>query len=84
MNNSDVILALISLLGTVTGSITGILVANRLSNYRIEQLEKKLDKYADNVDAIKERLVKVEESAKSAHKRLDDITDQLNIHERRD
>ena len=82
--NSDIVLALLSLFGTVTGSITGILVANRLSTYRIEQLEKKIDKYADNVDEIKERLIVVEQSTKSAHKRLDDISDQLNIHERRD
>lgn len=84
MDNPEVLIALLSLIGTVTGSVTGILVANRLSTYRIEQLEKKLDKYADNVDAIKERLVKVEESSKSAHHRLDDIVSQLNIHERRD
>lgn len=84
MDNPEVLIALLSLIGTVIGSVTGILVANRLSTYRIEQLEKKLDKYADNVDAIKERLIKVEESSKSAHHRLDDIVSQLNIHERRD
>ena len=78
-----VIIALLSLVGTVTGSFAGILVANKLSNYRIEQLEKKLDKYADNVDEIKERLVIVEQSAKSAHHRLDDIAQQLKITEHR-
>ena len=81
--NDEVLIALLSLIGTVVGSFAGILVANKLSNYRIEQLEKKLDKYADTQDAIKERLVKVEESTKSAHHRLDDIVDQLKIHERR-
>ena len=81
---SDIVLvALLSLIGTITGSFAGILVANKLSNYRIEQLEKKVEKFVDNVDDLKIRLVKVEESTKSAHKRLDDITDQLNIHERR-
>ena len=81
---SDIVLvALISLIGTLVGSFAGILVANKLSNYRIEQLEKKVEKFVDNIDDLKIRLVKVEESTKSAHKRLDDITEQLNIHERR-
>ena len=83
MNDPTVMVAVISLIGTVTGSITGVMVSNKLSNYRIEQLEKKLDKYADNQDALKERLVIVEEKSKSAHHRLDDIVDQLKIHERR-
>lgn len=81
---SDIVLvALISLIGTLVGSFAGILVANKLTNYRIEQLEKKFDKYADNQDEIKERLTIVEQSAKSAHHRLDDITSQLKITEHR-
>ena len=83
MSDPTVIVALISLVGTLVGSGAGILVSNKLSIYRIEQLEKKLDKYANNVDEMRERLVIVEQSAKSAHHRLDDITSQLNIHERR-
>lgn len=82
--SETIIIALFSLIGTVVGSGAGILVANKLTNYRIEQLEKKLDKYADSQDEIKERLVVVEQSAKSAHHRLDDVVQQLNIHERRD
>lgn len=78
-----VIVALLSLVGTVIGSFAGILVANKLSNYRIEQLEKKLDKYADRQEEYQERLVKVEESAKSAHHRIDDIFKQLNLKDSR-
>lgn len=83
MNDPTIIVALISLTGTLIGSGAGILVSNKLSIYRIEQLEKKLDKYANNVDEMRERLVIVEQSTKSAHHRLDDIAQQLNIHERR-
>lgn len=78
-----VIVALISLIGTLFGSGAGILVSNKLTAYRIEQLEKKLDKYANNVDEIRERLVIVEQSTKSAHHRIDDVVAQLNIHETR-
>lgn len=83
MSTIEVIMTIISFIGTALGAVTGILVSNRLSNYRIEQLEKKLDKYANNADEIKERLVVCEQSTKSAHHRIDDIVDQLNIHERR-
>ena len=81
--SAEVIVSFISLVGTLAGSLAGILVSNKLSTYRIEQLEKKIDKYANNVDEIKERLVIVEQSTKSAHHRIDDVVAQLNIHENR-
>ena len=83
MTDPSITVAIISLFGTIVGSITGILVSNRLSTYRIEQLEQKLDKYANNVDEMRERLVIVEQSAKSAHHRLDDMSKQLHITENR-
>ena len=79
MIDASITVAIISLIGTVLGSITGILVSNRLSTYRIEQLEKKIDKYANNVDEMRERLIMVEQSTKSAHHRLDDIMTKMNI-----
>lgn len=83
MIDSSITVAVISLIGTLAGSITGILVSNKLSTYRIEQLEKKLDRYVSNVDEIRERLVIVEQSAKSAHKRLDTIASQLSLRDKR-
>lgn len=82
MNDPSITVAIISLFGTIIGSITGVLVSNKLTTYRIEQLEKKIDKYANNVDEIKERLVIVEQSTKSAHKRLDNLASQLKVTER--
>jgi outer membrane murein-binding lipoprotein Lpp len=83
MEEPTIVVALISLIGTIVGSISGILVSNKLTTYRIEQLEKKIDKYANNEDELRERLVVVEQSAKQAHHRIDDIADQLKITERR-
>lgn len=40
--NETIIVAVISLIGTLGGSLGGILVANKLTNYRVEQLEKKV------------------------------------------
>ena len=51
---------------------------------QISHVDTKIDKYSDNQDKIKERLVVVEQSTKSAHHRIDDVVSQLNIHERRD
>ena len=83
MNDPSITVAIIACIGTIIGSVTGILVSNRLSTYRIEQLEKKIDKYANNMDEIKERLVIVEQSTKSAHHRIDDVVNQLHITETR-
>lgn len=82
--DKEVLIALLSLLGTIIGAGGGVIISNKLINYRLDQIEKKLDKNTDTQDEIKERLVKVEESSKSDHHRLDDIVDQLKIHERRD
>ena len=83
MNNPDLLIAVLSLFGTIIGSVTGVLVSNRLSTYRIGQLELKLDKYASNTDEIRERLIIVEQSTKAAHHRLDDITTQLKLTDNR-
>ncbi len=43
--SEGVLVALLSLAGTLLGSLGGILTANRLASYRIEQLEKKVEKH---------------------------------------
>lgn len=55
--NTDITVALIALVGTASGSITGVLLANRLTMYRISQLEKKMDKH----NSLMERIYKLEE-----------------------
>ena len=71
--SGDVILALIAFAGTLVGTFGGIMTANKLSNYRIEQLEKKVEKHNNLV----ERMVVVENSVKSAHHRIDDLGNRL-------
>lgn len=41
---------IISLVGTSIGTFAGILASNKLTNYRIEQLEKKVDKHNSVID----------------------------------
>lgn len=49
---SAIIVALISLVGTLAGSLGGIMVSSKLTNYRIEQLEKKVDKHNNFAERI--------------------------------
>lgn len=50
--DNTVIVALISLLGTLAGSLSGIVISSKLTNYRLEQLEKKVDKQHNSVSEI--------------------------------
>ena len=73
--NSTIIVALISLVGTLAGSLSGVLVSSKLTNYRIEQLEKKVDKHNNfaekiplltaRIDMISERLEELEHEEKN-------------------
>lgn len=67
--SNDTFIALLSFSGTLLGTLGGIVASNKLTIYRISQLEKKVEKHNNLV----ERMVKVEDSTKSAHKRIDDI-----------
>lgn len=54
----EVTVAIIGLIGSAVGSFTGIAVNSRLTAYRIEQLEKKVEKH----NTVIERTFKLEES----------------------
>ena len=47
-----VIVAVLALIGTLGGTFGGILTANRLTNYRIEQLEKQVEKHNKVVERV--------------------------------
>lgn len=67
--SDTVMVAIISGVGTLIGSICGIIAASKMTNYRIEQLEKRVDKHNNLI----ERMYKVEERAKSNSHRLDEL-----------
>lgn len=50
--NETVIIAILSFLGTLAGTLGGILAANKLTNYRIEQLEKKVEKHNNVIERV--------------------------------
>ena len=43
--DNDVIVALLALIGTLGGSFGGIITANKLTNFRIQQLEKRVNEH---------------------------------------
>lgn len=50
--SSEIIVAILALCGTLIGSIAGIMTANKLTVYRIEELEKKVDKHNNLVERM--------------------------------
>jgi hypothetical protein len=47
-----IIVAILSLVGTLVGSLAGIMTANKLVVYRIEQLEKKVEKHNNVIERV--------------------------------
>ena len=72
--STEVLVAVLSLVGTAVGSIAGILAANRLSNYRIQQLEKKVDEHNNYA----RRLPVVEEEIKELNRRVSILEKELD------
>lgn len=74
--NDTIIVALLSLAGTLLGSIFGILTANKLTNYRIEQLERKVEQHnrvVERVYKLERHEAVVDEEIKVANHRIDDL-----------
>ncbi len=73
---AEIIVALIGLLGSAVGSFVGILINSKLSNYRIEQLEKKVDKHNNLIERtyqLERMEAVIEEEIKVANHRIDDL-----------
>ncbi|MBQ3261584.1 MAG: hypothetical protein IJH52_00255 [Oscillospiraceae bacterium] len=70
---STVLVALVSLVGTIVGSLGGIVVSSKLTNYRLEQLEKKVDKHNN----FAEKIPLLEEKLKVANSRISDLEKQI-------
>lgn len=62
-----------SIASSFLATFGGIVVSGKLTSYRIEQLEKKVEKLAD----INEKVVLMEEKIKVANHRVDDMEKEL-------
>lgn len=71
-----IIVAILSLVGTLAGSLLGIIAANKLVVYRIEQLEKKVEKHnnvLERVYDLEKSEAVIKEEIKVANHRIDDL-----------
>ena len=64
--NSTVIVAIISFFGTLLGNAGGIVASAKLTDYRLTQLEKKLEK----ISLSTSKIPVIEERQKTADKRI--------------
>ena len=69
MIETSVIVALLSLAGTLIGTLGGILVSSKLTNFRLEQLENKVDKHNN----FAEKIPVLQEQIRSLSERLEDL-----------
>jgi hypothetical protein len=74
--SETVIVALLSLVGTLGGSLAGILTANRMTNYRIQQLEAKVEKHNQVIERVynlEKHDAVMDKEIKVANHRIDDL-----------
>jgi hypothetical protein len=67
--NNEIFVAVLSLTGTLAGTFGGILTSSKLTAYRIQQLEEKVDKHNN----FAERIPILEEKIKVINHRLEDL-----------
>lgn len=79
---SEVLIAVLSFLGTAAGSIVSILTANALTNYKIEELTKKVEKHnsvIDRVYKLEQGQAVTEQTIKVANHRIEDLEHKTEV-----
>lgn len=76
--SETIIVPLLSLLGTILGTFGGILTASKLTNYRIEQLEKKVEKHnhvIERVYELEKQEAVIDEEIRNMSHRIEEFTE---------
>ena len=71
--SETIIIAIIGFLGTALGSILGVIASARLTNYRLEQLEKKVNLHNNVI----ERVYELEKSEAILAQRVEDLHSEV-------
>ena len=74
--NEAVLVALIGLAGSGAGAFGGILISSRLTQYRLEQLEKRVQAHNNLIERtykLEERTELQEEKLRGANQRISDL-----------
>lgn len=73
---TEVIVSLITLAGSALGTFAGIITSTKLTAYRIEQLEKKVDKHNTVIERtfdLEQAQAVMREQIKVANHRIEDL-----------
>ena len=74
--STEIIIAGLSLLGTLAGTAGGIIVSGKLVNFRIEQLEKKVEKHNNLITRtfqLEQRVAVLDERVRVANHRITNL-----------
>ncbi len=67
--DNEIIVALVAMAGTLIGSFGGIITSSKLTSYRLEKLEQKVDKH----NSFAERVPLVEEKIRFLNEKIEDM-----------
>lgn len=77
--SDTVLVGLLAFLGTVIGSIVSIITANTLTNYKIDELKKTVEKHNSLID----RTYKLEERSTLLEEKVDGLENRIGSLERK-
>ena len=87
MDSTEIVLTIISVLGTISSILFAYLAFKRSNKQEhkdegnikssIDRIEKSLNHLEERYTDLSNRLVKVEESTKNAHKRITELHDEI-------
>ena len=84
MDSTEIVLTIISVLGTISSILFAYLAFKRIMlseigyiKSSIDRIEKSLNHLEERYTELSNRLVKVEESTKNAHKRITELHDEI-------
>ncbi len=67
--DKEIIVAFVAMAGTLIGSFSGIVTSSKLTSFRLEKLEQKVDRH----NSFAERIPVVEEKIRVLNHRIEDI-----------
>lgn len=79
--DNTIVVSLLGLAGSAVGSLCGVLINTKLSNYRIEQLEKKVDKHnniIERVYGLEQNEAVISQQIKVSDHRIEDLEKIIN------
>lgn len=77
--DSTIMSAILALVGSLAGTFGGIMAGNKLTEYRLKELEKKVDKHNNLIERmykVEQKQAVTEEEIKVANHRISDLEER--------